>query len=228
MRRYFLNLVASPIKALLKKSHDNNALLQLGSLPGPFIPYSNSAIRPSGLLVVLSDIVIIQMKCIFELGSGISTIYIARLLNQHEGHLYSIEHDQNWFDWVEGKLNEEKTDSHVTIITAPLVKEPTTLDDSLWYHFNSIKPHLENVKIDLLLVDGPPAHDQRTMLSRYPAVPVFKPYFSDQTTVILDDIGREGETSFIAKWKKLLSTSFDRRETEGGIAIGYMGSHLNI
>ncbi len=228
MRRYFLYPVATPIRVLLKKSHDNNALTQLLHLSGPFIPFSDSAIRPSGLLVVLSEIVINQRRYIFELGSGVSTIYIARLLKQYEGHLYSVEHDEKWADWIRCKLRDEKTDAHVTIITAPLVDESNSLDDLLWYDIDAIKPHLENVKLDLLLVDGPPVYDRNSMMSRYPAVPVLKPYFSDNITIILDDIERKGEQIIIDKWKEHLCCDFDRQYIKGGIAIGYLGNHFNV
>ena len=228
MRRYFLYPLASPINAILKRSYDNNALAHLIQLSGPFIPFSDSAIRPGGLLIVLSDILINQRKCIFEFGSGNSTIYIARLLKQYGGHLYSVEHDEKWADWIRDKLKDEKTDDQVTVITAPLVKNTTSLDDSLWYHFNMIKPHLEDVKIDLLLVDGPPAYDRNSTMSRYSAVPVLKPFFSDSITIILDDIERSGEQKIIDKWEDQLCCNFERHYLAGGIAIGYLGSHFNV
>ncbi len=228
LRRYFLYPLASPINTILKRSYDNNALAQLIQLPGPFIPFSDSAIRPGGLLVVLNDILVNQRKIIFELGSGNSTIYIARLLKQYGGHLYSVEHDEKWADWIRGKLIDENTDAQVTVIFAPLVDTISSLDDSLWYDFEAIKEHIEDVKIDLLLVDGPPAYNRNSTMSRYPAVPVLKSFFSDCITIILDDIERKGEQKIIDKWEDQLCCKFDQHYFAGGIAIGYLGRHFNV
>ena len=61
----------------------------LAPLTTAYQPWSIFAIRPSGLVKVLNEIVINRRRCIVECGGGISTVYIAKLLQQQgQGHLY--------------------------------------------------------------------------------------------------------------------------------------------
>jgi len=71
----------------------------------------------------------------------------------------------------------------------------------------------------LLLVDGPPAHDKNIMYARYPAAPYFKPFMSEDYTIILDDINRKGEQEILQKWEKELAITFYQYQLDGSIAI---------
>ena len=75
--------------------------------------------RPSGLVAVLNDIVINNRSRIVECGSGISTFYIGRLLQERGGHLYSVEHDAGWADLLQRALAQEDLSEYVTVATRP-------------------------------------------------------------------------------------------------------------
>jgi len=140
-----------------------------------------------------------------ECGSGISTIYIARLLNQlGRGQLYSIEHDENWIEILADLLKAEK--ERTTFIHAPLVQSSSS-QTRIWYDISPIKKTLSQAKIDMLIVDGPPASKPGDLI-RYPAVPELKDSLSDNCCVVLDDINRRGEKEILELWKKELNLDF--------------------
>lgn len=60
--------------------------------------------RPSGLVAVLNEILINSRTSIVECGGGISTFYIAKLIQENGGHLYSIEHELSWAIFLEKQL----------------------------------------------------------------------------------------------------------------------------
>ena len=52
----------------------------------------------------------------------------------------------------------------------------------------------------MLVVDGPPEKTQSH--ARYPALPLFYEYLSDEAVVILDDAGRKEESEIVEMWLK--------------------------
>src|ERR1041385_49769 len=80
----------------MRDRKDMLAMQALGPLSLTYLPWSQAAMRPSGLVAVLNDIVINHRLHIVECGSGISTFYIARLFKQHGGHIHTIEHYEGW------------------------------------------------------------------------------------------------------------------------------------
>ena len=70
-----------------------------------------------------------------ECGGGISTIYIAKILKTRGGHLYTIEHDQNWLRELQQQLEKQDLACCVSLIAAPLEDCPYSFsqsDRSLW------------------------------------------------------------------------------------------------
>ena len=82
--------------------------LQLKSLfsESTFTPMTTWSISPSTILHVLNDISINQPKNIIEFGSGISTIYIAKLikLNKLKVKFFVVESDNTWIDQMKKEL----------------------------------------------------------------------------------------------------------------------------
>lgn len=204
-------------------------LQQLSPLSHCYVPWSESALRPSALVTILNEIVINNKNNIVECGGGISTIFIARMLRQiGTGHLFTLEHDNNWKNTIRAMLKNEGLLQYVTIIYAPLVKNNFTLYNNDWYDTSKVELVLLDRNIDLLIVDGPPAYKQELQYARYPAVPFFKQYFTDNFTVVLDDINRKGEKAIIKLWEDDLDITFKLVKNKGNIAIGKSGSCLNI
>ena len=103
---------------------DDAARFVLGALSGPYLPWGSGAMRPAGLVEVCNDIVLNDRRRIVELGSGISTVLLARLLGQlsapGERRLAAVEHDGRWARWVVSQLVREGVGDHVVVVDAPL------------------------------------------------------------------------------------------------------------
>ena len=103
---------------------DDAARFVSGALSGPYLPWGSGAMRPAGLVEVCNDIVLNDRCRIVELGSGISTVLLARLLGQlsapGERRLAVVEHDGRWARWVVSQLAREGVGDHVVVVDAPL------------------------------------------------------------------------------------------------------------
>lgn len=212
------------------KLNDIQALVQLQNLTDFYIPWSASSLRPSALILVLNEIKINNRKIIVECGSGISTIYIAKLLKQcnyRDKKFYSIEHNENWKKIVEHEIKKNDLESFVDLIQAPLNDNSLSWNDTLWYDTKVLNEKFSEENIDLLLIDGPPAYKPEIKYSRYPAVPFFMSKLSDEYAVFLDDYDRRSEKRIIKEWSKILGIEFNNANGSR-IALGVKGNNFNI
>lgn len=186
----------------------------LAPLSTGYLPWNPAALRPAALVTALNEVVVNERRQIVELGGGVSTFYLCRLLahsnESRVGHLHTVEHDGDWAEWLERKLEAEGLDEVSTVIHAPLVSNG-------WYDADKLR-YLRD--IDLLLVDGPPAFAEGLEHARYPAIPFFIKALAPNWTIILDDIDRRGEQEILQQWEAELGVRFERRLTRGSIAIG--------
>jgi predicted O-methyltransferase YrrM len=212
----------TPERGHLWSVDDVFALQALHSLGGRYLPWSAWAMRPSGLLAVLNEVVLGSRERVLECGSGISTIYLARLLAERGGRAVSLEHDRAWAGFVEGELEAEALPERARVVEAPLEKHSVALDGSSWYRASAVREAVEALDgpIDLLVVDGPPAGDPELALSRYPALPVLSDALAPQAVVILDDANRHGEQRVLERWSEESGIEFEPRPDLGWIAIG--------
>lgn len=223
-RKYWINLYKLAYQHFLLENKDLLAMHYLTPIFDDYLPWNSYAIRPSGLVKIINEITINNRTSILECGGGISTIYMAKILQKSGGHLYTIEHDADWVKFLKKLLAQHDLTSYVSILTAPLEDCPFSVgrgDRIIWYSLDTLKDALNNVEIDLLIVDGPPAYTKKTMYARYPAVPFLKQYFASDYAVILDDIGRSGEKIIVSQWQNELGINFQRYPIQGGIAIAY-------
>ena len=164
------------------------AMQALQPLSKSYDGWSTGAMRPSGLVLTLNEILWFQRRNVVELGSGVSTLFIARLLAERvpEGQLLSIEHNEDWAALVDDRLNREKLTGVARVIHVPLRPTERTLDSApgAWYDEARLRADLTG-KIDLLLVDGPPAYGKASPTSRYPAIPALSSEFADSFSIIL-------------------------------------------
>jgi predicted O-methyltransferase YrrM len=164
--------------------------------------------RPAALAAVLNDILTNRRRTIVECGSGVSTIYMARLLRGEEGHVHALEHDAGWASTVQGILAAEGLSDVATVLHAPLEPHPLSRDGNDWYA-PRVAEELLALTPDLLLVDGPHGGARRR-LARYPALPFFRPVLGRSSTVVLDDIQRPGEQELLALWEEEAGMEFRR------------------
>lgn len=181
---------------------DSLALEQLPSLnKNTYLPWTRSAICPSSLQLVLNEILIHQRKCIVECGSGISTIYINKILQDHPARFVSIDHDSKWQEIVrqQAKLLGEDL-ANTTFVHAPLKPCPLSPNQLEWYDLDTLHESLSGEPIDLLLVDAPIASRKGLEESRFPALPYFSDRLSEDFVVFLDDCNRPGEQKIAKAW----------------------------
>ena len=178
----------------------------LAMLPGPYLPWSAGTMRPAGLVTVCNDIVLNDRRRIVELGSGISTVLLARLLTQRAlpgGVLMAVvEHDDFWAQWVGEQLDREGTGTDLTVVRSALTPHPRAERGLRWYGeaalADGLREALQGDPIDLLVVDGPPAHAVGHGLARYPALPALGDRLAPGATVVLDDAERQVSRRFCA------------------------------
>jgi len=192
--------------------YDAVALHELSQLPGPssYVPWSQSfAMRPAAVALLLREVALNRRRVIVELGSGVSTVFLARLLRNEGGHLYTVEDDEAWAAHVARWLEQEGTTDRVTLIRAPV--------EDGWYARKPLDAIPDG--IDMLIVDGPKAGTDDIQLARYPALPYFSRKLTSDATVIADDIDRPGEQEVVARWEREYGRRFERRFLQDALAV---------
>jgi len=218
---------------ILSGIRDGLALQQIQPLiaDGPYIPWSDSALNATAVSTVLNDIVVNRRSTIVECGGGVSTLCIGSLLREQgraDGHLYTIENDEGWIEVLDEMIKDHKIDKQVTLIHAPLCRTRFSWDKEPWYDTTVLGSKLGNTQIDMLLVDGPPAHQSEIAHSRYPAGPFFENMLSERCGIVLDDINRDAEREIIQAWEKELGISFREYILKGNISMGVRGSAFTV
>lgn len=138
-------------------------------------------------------------KCIVELGSGSSTVLIAKtlaLLNETNVEHIAIDHEAHFLRITRELAMLNDVGHDIQYLHCPLVRYES--HDRLWYQ--GLAEKLAGKKIDLLLVDGPPGPLQP--MSRLPALPELRSLLADNCTVVLDDSIRDDEQRIAKEWVK--------------------------
>jgi predicted O-methyltransferase YrrM len=185
---------------------------------GAFLPWTEGAMSPAGLATVATEVALAERRVVVELGSGVSTVVLARLARELRGTVLAVEHSPGWAAWVRRALERDELEEIATVIEAPLRPHPLSLSDAPWYDADTLGV-LPADGIELLLVDGPPGYGEGMSRSRHPALPALEGRLAPGALVILDDADREGEREILDAWERNLPWRFDRRPTER-IAIG--------
>jgi len=158
-------------------------------------------------------------RTILELGSGSSTVLIARTmeLQRAEDCLHiSVDHESHFLEISKRYAKANGVADHVKFVHCPLVKiEPLGMQ---WYA--NVPNLLEGRKIDLLIVDGPPAYQAGQERARLPALQVLYPHLAEKCTIILDDANRPGEIEVSKEWLQAYPEFHITRLKRGkGIAV---------
>ena len=129
---------------------------------------------------------------VVELGSGATSLVIAKALAQHGGgRLHSYDQHAPFVEAMAGWLAENDCDA--AFHHAPLGQRDVRWP-GLWYQLSAVPG-----SIDLLVIDGPPwaVHP----FARGMAERLF-PLIAPGGTVLLDDAARPGERYVARRWKK--------------------------
>jgi predicted O-methyltransferase YrrM len=183
---------------------ETQGLVQLTGLNQPYpMPFGGSwALTPDAAAILAREIAIRRPKTIVELGSGVSTVMVGRLLQQMGcGHLISLDHDPDWARETRRNIQANGLQNYVEVLDAPLVKQQFDGKDFVWYQIPEQLRHIE--QIDMLTVDGPPQTTDAAILARYPALPAFITQFSENAVIYIDDAKRDTEQKMIKEWQQL-------------------------
>lgn len=218
-----LNRLRVKFDSLEQSILDARAAVELTQLGLPHLPWPGSALSPSALLGLLNDVQINNRKRIVEFGAGISTVYLAKILDETDGHLISIESDAAWAAVVNGWLDRCSLRGNVEIVVAPLGPCDYAVEGTSWYDFRIVDEAISGGSIDCVLVDGPPAYAPGQDLARYPAIHAVEKYLAEDSVIFLDDIRRKGEQEVLVRWEARTGIKFERYHGRGGVARGIKG-----
>jgi hypothetical protein len=120
-------------------------------------------------------------------------------------------------------LDQEGLGSWAAVIDAPLrVHRATGVG---WYDPAALRALPD--RIELLLVDGPPAGEPEIERSRYPALPELGSRLGPGAAVICDDALRAGEAWALERWREELGFEYEL-DRANGIAIGRLGDPRDL
>jgi hypothetical protein len=161
-------------------------------------------------------------RSVVELGSGVSTIVLARAARELGAQILSIDHDPELADEIRGLLRREGLDS-ARLIDVPLAalegsrirvpSEPLLRAPASWYDVKALGRALPS-RIDLLVVDGPQAAQSPDVLIRAPAVPALQDRLAETCTVALDDVSRRAELHTARLWGHMLGCELELSDTD--------------
>jgi predicted O-methyltransferase YrrM len=177
------------------------------------LTWSTGSMVPAGFAAVCAEVAARDRPRVVECGSGFSTLELARLVRERGGRLVSLEHDAFWAGRVREHLAAAGLAGTAEVVLAPL-EAGAGLP---WYAAAALQSLPDH--IDVLLVDGPPAFEPGSGLSRYPALPVLMERLAAGAVVVLDDIDREGEQRVLEAWTGECGFRFEVRAAER-IAVG--------
>lgn len=178
-------------------------------------PYSAS---PDLLLVAAREILERRPRFVLELGSGVSTVILARIIRAHrlEVQFVSVEHDAEYLASIAQEIEREELKQHVSLLHSPLTPLEIEGYRGLWYRPADLLSGSE--KIGLLIVDGPPKRFGKNI--RYPAVPVLKEKIAPDALILLDDTRRRPERRAFKRWKTVMPGVAGYLEKKGyGIGV---------
>ena len=154
-------------------------------------------------------------ETIVECSSGTSSLVLSQCckLNNH-GHVYSLENGKEFVEKTVRYLTESQLTEFNDVIYSPLRECDVNGEGYKWYDLKD----LPEVKIDMLVVDGPPGFIQKN--SRYPAVPLLQGLLSSNCVVFLDDAARQDEKEIVELWlQDIYDFQFEYVDSERGCVI---------
>jgi predicted O-methyltransferase YrrM len=167
-----------------------------GDLP---IFWSEHAIAPETLVLIQHTISSLSATRVLELGSGVSTLLIAKSFRRAgEGHVLSFDDDERWASLTNTSLKREKLEAFAEVRVAPLVDITSGGRQASWYNLADLD---DSARFDLIIVDGPPAW-RGDSLARLPALYELRRHLSDNGLLVLDDAARGGETEIARQWQR--------------------------
>lgn len=180
---------------------ETQGLVQLSGLEHPYpMPFGGSwALTPDAAAILAREVAIRRPGVIVELGSGVSTVMVGRLLQQlGAGKLISLDHDTDWAAETRRHIAASGLQDFVEVYDAPLRRQEFDGREYEWYTLPDQLGDIE--QIDMITVDGPPQSADTGILSRYPALPAFAGKLSARAVIYIDDARRDTEKAMVERW----------------------------
>ncbi|MBN8618338.1 MAG: class I SAM-dependent methyltransferase [Anaerolineae bacterium] len=171
-----------------KLAEDTLAMAYLHALPGSYLPWNAASIRASHLVAILNMLLIQRRQRVLECGSGIATVYLARLFRQRGGgQVVSIEHDAAWADVVRDLLAQEMLQPYAKVIQTPLTGSGEGYDAEVLHDLLAAEAHF-----DALLVTTSAADEA--------VFPFMRAHLTEEALILLDEA--EGKQAVLAQWQQ--------------------------
>jgi len=215
------------VLALRSTSQCENALLPAGwtvrstakSLRNPFLSNQLADIelgtwRLSAWTLNLLERQIrhLEPQVVLEFGSGVSTVCLARYMQELHGNLnrtyvFSIEQDADFAQETMRLLKALQLDQYVRVICAPLRSQviegvQTTCYDLTHTRLQSV---LGTHRPDFVLIDGPVGESD----TRFGDLALVRDFLAPQARFFMDDALRDEELQVARLWKKLAYIQVD-------------------
>ncbi len=182
---------------------ESDARAQLNWLLPIYFPYSHYTIKYYDLEKIVNQVMFSGSKKILELGSGLTTLCIAKLSAfDSDIQVHCIEHNEEWIKLMQ-KLIKMNNLQNINIDHLP-VKDFS--DEGFTGRFFDLKGIMLDT-YDAVIIDGPPANKKELVHSRYPAVHILKNHLKQNGFFYFDDVRRKGEADCLHHWKQKLSFS---------------------
>lgn len=164
-------------------------------LAHPLAPTRGFAAAPDALAELVRLVDEVTPGQVVELGSGVSTIVLARRLQQvGRGRLTALEHLPEHAERTRAELARQGLRDVAEVVDAPLVDIRLGEASWRWYATDGLPD-----TIDLLFVDGPPSGTGP--LARYPALPLLRERLTPGAAVLVDDGDRPDERQAVERWQ---------------------------
>ena len=128
---------------------------------------------------------------VLELGAGQSTLlfHAARATLRRDMDVTTVEHDAAWAARVRSQV------AH-SVVHAPLAAMSSDGKD-IGYYSGSFLP--ADKRFNLVVVDGPPAHDAEQRFARVGCLTLLPGILADDFMLVVDDAEREGEAHLVTR-----------------------------
>lgn len=189
-------------------------LLALTRLTDAQVPPDGGWVAGADFLLLLArEVLNRKPQLVVEFGSGVSSVIIARCLQLNgSGRFLSFDHDPGFAELTRRRLRRAGVAGQVR--AAPLRPGANGYGGS-WYDHGELPD-----RIDLLVIDGPPAWREAEAESRGSAAPAAFPKLAPGGAVLLDDAARPGERRVAERWRHdYPELRFDWIDTHKGVLV---------
>jgi hypothetical protein len=182
------------------------------------------SLTASALNFLERQVQILQPRVMLEFGSGISTVCLARYMQELHGdsnrvYLFSIEQEVRFVQSTKELLKSLQLEKYVQIVVCPLRRQLIKSVEASCYDlsFNFLKGALKDNRPDFVVIDGPAAEPG----ARFGALPLIQPFLNGESWFFLDDALRDGELKVAQLWKRLPGVQINGICLEGkGLLVG--------